>query len=90
MAFVPYYNRRGYNDELSEVAEAALLNIENEICDKVRTEQILCKLIAEYKFDGGILEFSVSNPFLENGIINPNIRHYTFYNKAYTLGCFNI
>lgn len=26
MAFVPYYNRRGYNDGLSEVAEAALLN----------------------------------------------------------------
>lgn len=89
MAFVPYYNRRGYN-ELSEVAEAALLNIENEIYDKVRTEQILCKLIAEYKFDGGILEFSVFNPFLEKGTINPNIRHYTFYNEAYTLGCFNI
>lgn len=24
MAFVPYYNRRGYNDGLSEVAEAAI------------------------------------------------------------------
>lgn len=32
MAFVPYYNRRGYNDGLSEVAEAALLNIENDKC----------------------------------------------------------
>lgn len=90
MAFVPYYNRRGYNDELSEVAESTLLNIENEICDKTVTEQILCKLVAEYRFDDGILEFSVSNPFLENGTINPNIRHYTFYNKAYQLGCFNI
>ena len=49
MAFVPYYNRRGYNDGLSKVAEAALLNIENEICDKVITEQILCKLIADLK-----------------------------------------
>lgn len=90
MAFVPYYNRRGYNDGLSKVAEAALLNIENEICDKVITEQILCKLIAEYKFDGGILEFSASNPFLDNGAINPNVRHYTFYNKCYQLGCFNL
>lgn len=90
MAFVPYYNRRGYNDGLSKVAEAALLNIENEICDRVRTEQILCKLIAEYKFDGGILEFSVSNPFLDNGAINSNVRHYTFYNKCYQLGCFNL
>lgn len=89
MAFVPYYNRRGYNDGLSKVAEAALLNIENEICDKVRTEQILCKLIAEYKFDGGILEFSATSPFLDNGAINLNVRHYTFYNKCYQLGCFS-
>lgn len=90
MAFVPYYNRRGYNDELSEVAEAALLHIENEICDNVITEQVLCKIIAEYKFDDGILEFSVSKPFLDNGVINPNIKHYTFYNKAYQLGSFII
>lgn len=85
MAAVPYYNRKGYN-ELSKKAEAALGNIQDEICDKFTTEQILCKLIAEYKFDKGILEFSVADPSWDNEIINNNIKHYIFYNEAYHLG----
>lgn len=89
MAVVPYYNRKGY-DELSTIAETALVNIQNEICDKFVTEQILCKLIAEYKFDDGMLKFYVANPFLDNGIINNNIKQYIFYNEAYQLGSFDM
>ena len=87
MAVVSYYNKKGYN-ELSKKAEAALGNIQDEICDKFTTEQILCKLIAEYKFDKGILEFSVANPSWDNGVINNSIKHYVFYNEAYYLGSF--
>lgn len=89
MAVVPYYNRKGY-DELSTAAEAALVNIQNEICDKVVTEKIFCRLIAEYKFDDGILEFDVTEPFLDNEKINNIIKHYIFYNEAYQLGYFII
>lgn len=85
----PQCTKAYYEDLVMDRALALTSVMQSEFCDKTNVSLIFCDVFAEYTFDGGFVDFETTNPIWDDkGNLDPNIQHYTFYNKQYRLGRF--